>query len=190
MFPRKRRVFSSDAERAETRRKQEYDSRQRRKNRKDPKEPEGKPEGKPAISFLVYVPPYIPLEPTALEGSMEAIKATLEPDTRYDHLAKGPRRTGQNGRPVKHQSREAALAAKKESDHQRYLRRREQRRREKQALSESVQAVPECPKQPTTTNESWDMQPTVSDGPQLLSNKSNVDVQTLEIVQKHHQTQY
>jgi hypothetical protein len=189
MFPRKRRVFSSDAERAETRRKQEYDSRQRRKNRKDPKEPEGKPEGKPAISFLVYVPPYIPLEPKALEGSMEAmeaIKATPEPDTRYDHLAKGPRRTGQNGRPVKHRSREAALAAKKESDHQRYLRRREQRRREKQALSESAQAVPECPKQSTTTNKSQNMQPTISDRLQPPLNKSNVNMQTVENVQKHH----
>ena len=182
MFPRKRRVFSSNAERAETQRKQEYDSRQRRKNCQDPKEPKGKP----VISFLVYVPPCTPLEPKALEGSTEVIHATPEPDTRYDHLAKGPRRTGQGGRPVKYWSREAALEAKKESDHRRYLRRREQRRREKQALSESAQAVPECPKQPAITNESQDMQLTVSEGLQPPTSKSSVNIQTSKIVQKHH----
>lgn len=145
MLAAKRRKYSTAAEKAEAKRRHNYDSRQRKKSRKDLREPEEKP----FISFLVYVPPYIPLESQASEDCLKTAEAVQQLSTRYDHLAKGP--TMATGRPLKYNSRKAALKAKKENDHQRYLRRREQRQREKQALSESVQVVPECRRQQTTT---------------------------------------
>jgi hypothetical protein len=170
---RPRKYLTPEAK-AEAQRRHVFDSQQRRKERqkncKDVKKPEGNPEGKPAISFLVYVPPYIPLEPKPLEGSVKPIEATPDPE-RYKHLAKGLPRPGAYGRPVKYRTREEALQGKKESDHRRYLRRREQRQREKQAPSESTQAIPGTQRQLTATNESQDMQLAVPEELQPLLSK-------------------
>jgi hypothetical protein len=114
------RKYLTPEAKAEAQRRHVFDLIQRRKEReknyKDLKKPEGNPEGKPTISFLVYVPPYIPLEPKPSEGSVKPIEATPDPE-RYKHLARGPTLTGVRGRRVKYRTREEALQGKKESDH-------------------------------------------------------------------------
>jgi hypothetical protein len=188
---RPRKYLTPEA-RAEARRRHIFDSQQRRKERqkncKDLPKPEANPKGKPAISFLVYVPPSVPLERKPLEGSVKPIQATLDPE-RYAHLRKGLLQKGA-GRPVKYRTKEEALQGKKESDHRRYLRLCEQRQRKKQALSESGQAVPESRRQPRTTNESQDMQPAMPKELRPLLSKSNVNARVLETVQEHHQSRY
>lgn len=192
--PRKRMSEAERIKRADAKRVNDFHWRQRQKSKKN----QGDSTNKPAIDFNVNVPPYVRLQTQAPESSIMPVGATQEPYPSYEHLRKGPVRPGQVGRPWKHKSREAALEAKKESDHRRYLREREERRRKKQVqrelkmqLAQPAQVIPEAQRQSiTTTNESRDIEPIVPEEPRLLLSKNRATAETLGNAQKNHQMRY
>ena len=138
-------------------------------------------DSKATISFRVYTPqpplPCMPMplpEPLAVGASTEVVRASQKPSISDAPHTKDAGQTGQRrGKRPTYKSAEATAIAKKESDHRRYLRRRDQRRREKSGQSASLNSVPRAQEEqrPRPANNSRDMQPTVSEEPQLPSSK-------------------